>query len=87
MNAGISLEKAQQHITIGSDFDGVINPFINMETVEDMPALKKYILQNFDYHLGSLNDSTKWKSQLDVPGFVEKLFYENGYNYVKNFFQ
>jgi microsomal dipeptidase-like Zn-dependent dipeptidase len=86
VNAGVPLEQAQKQITIGSDFDGIINPFINIATVEDMPALSRYILANFDYYLGSLRDAAKWKSQVNIPAFVEGLFYENGYRYVRNFF-
>lgn len=86
VDAGLNLGEAQTHITIGSDYDGVINPFLNMATVEDMPALKAYILANFGFYLGSLTDSAKWKSRLNIPAFVEGLFYDNGYKYVKNFF-
>ena len=85
-NAGIDLKEAQKHITIGSDYDGMINPFFNMATVQDMPALKNYILSDFGYYLDDLRDSRKWKKQLDIPSFVEGLFYENGYRYIRNFF-
>lgn len=84
--AGIDLNEAQKHITLGSDYDGMINPFVNMATVEDMAGLKNYLLANFGYYLNSLKDAKKWAKQLDIPAFVEGLFYENGYRYVKQFF-
>ena len=86
VEGGIDLQTAQKHITLGTDYDGMINPFVNMATVEDMPALKAHLLRNFGTYLQSLKDSKKWAKQLDVPSFVEGLFYENGYRYVKNFF-
>jgi microsomal dipeptidase-like Zn-dependent dipeptidase len=86
-NAGISIEEAQKHITIGSDFDGMINPFLNIDTVEEMPSLKKYIQMNFRFYLESLTDSAQWVNQLNVNEFAEALFFENGYNYVREFFK
>ena len=85
-NAGLDLKEAQKHITIGSDYDGMINPFVNLSSVEDMPALKQYLLDNFGNYLASLKDSKKWAKQLDIPAFVEGLFYENGYRFLKTFF-
>jgi microsomal dipeptidase-like Zn-dependent dipeptidase len=84
--AGIDLKEAQKHITIGSDYDGMINPFLNMATVQDMPALKNYITANFGFYLASLRDTKKWRKTLDIPAFAEGLFYENGYQYIRNFF-
>jgi len=83
INAGIGLEVAQKHITIGSDFDGLINPFINMPTVKDMGDLKKYLQMNFGFSLESLEDSKLWSHQLDINPFVEDLFYHNGVNFIK----
>lgn len=86
VNAGIPLEEAQKRLTIGSDYDGMINPFINMHSVEDVPTLKNYILANLGFYLGSLQDAARWKNQLDIASFVEGLFYENGYRYIRRFF-
>jgi len=84
IDAGIALETAQQHICMGSDFDGLINPFINMPTVKDMDDLKNYIRKNFSIFLESLEDSKQWQAQLNVAQFVEDLFYNNGFNFVKS---
>lgn len=84
--AGLDLAEAQKHLTIGSDYDGMINPFLNLATVDDLSALKQYLLANLGYYLSSLRDSKKWAKKLDIPVFVEGLFYDNGYRYVKNFF-
>lgn len=83
-NAGIPIEVAQRQITIGSDFDGLINPFINVETVKAMEDLKKYIKKKFGPYLLSLKDSKKWAAQLNVNEFAEDLFYNNGYEFVKS---
>jgi microsomal dipeptidase-like Zn-dependent dipeptidase len=84
INADIALEVACRHIGIGSDFDGLINPFINMSTVKDMHDLKRYIRMNFRFFLESLEDSKLWFGQLDINSFVEDLFYNNGFNFVKS---
>ena len=85
LDAGISIAEAQLHLGIGSDFDGLINPFVNFDTCLDMPALKNYIAAQLRYYLQSLSDSEKWVDQLNVDVFVENLFYNNGYNFVKAF--
>lgn len=84
--AGISIEVAKRHITIGSDYDGFINPFINVATVKDLPELKKYISTQFKYYLETLIDSREWVEQLDIGDFVEDLFFNNGYNFIKQCF-
>ena len=86
VNAGIPITKAKNQITFGSDFDGLINPFLNLETVEEMANLKKYIKMNFRFYLDTLKDSRKWAKELDVDEFVEDLFYDNGYEFVKSRF-
>ena len=86
VNAGIPITKAKNQITFGSDFDGLINPFLNLETVEEMANLKKYIKMNFRFYLDTLKDSRKWAKELDVDEFAEDLFYDNGYEFVKSRF-
>jgi len=86
VDAGISVAEAQQHLSIGSDFDGLVNPFINTQTCLNMGALKKYIVKNLGNFLRQLTDSVKWAGQLNVPAFADDLFYNNGYAFVKAFF-
>ncbi|WP_143309463.1 amidohydrolase family protein [Chitinophaga vietnamensis] len=85
--AQIPLAEAQRHITIGSDFDGLINPFINFSTVQDMHDLKQYIDANFRIYAAALTDSSEWASTFDFDLFTRQLFYQNGYDFVKSFFQ
>lgn len=82
-DAGISIDESSSHICIGSDFDGLINPFLNTPTVKEMADLRKYISMNFQFYLQSLSDAKLWADQLDVDSFLDKLFYNNGYNFVK----
>ncbi|HEY0677420.1 MAG TPA: hypothetical protein VGD17_04000, partial [Chitinophagaceae bacterium] len=86
LDAGISLQQAQKHITIGSDFDGLINPFLNMQVSGDMQELKKYITMNFGFYLETLTDSKQWVNQLNIPAFADDLFYHNGFNFIKSYF-
>lgn len=84
---GIEIKKAQKQITIGSDYDGLINPFFNIATVAQMSNLKSYVRMNFSYFLDSLDDSKKWSKELNIDLFVEDLFYNNGVAFVKSRFQ
>lgn len=84
VNAGIKVKVAQKHITVGSDFDGLINPFPNIETVNAIEDLKKYIKKKFGPYLASLKDSKKWAHELDVNEFAEDFFYNNGFAFVKS---
>lgn len=83
---GIDLKKAQKQITVGSDFDGLINPFLNIATVDKMANLKSYVRMNLDYFLNSMNDSKKWSKEINTTTFVEDLFYNNGISFVKSRF-
>lgn len=83
---GIDIKKAQKQITIGSDYDGLINPFLNISTVDKMSNLKSYVRMNFLYFLDSIDDSKKWSEELKIDSFVEDLFYNNGITFVKSRF-
>lgn len=85
-DAGIPIANAQKSITIGSDYDGFINPFKNIETVEAIPALKEYIRINLDNYFNSSDQSKNWASQLNSESFIEDLFYNNGFNFIKSRF-
>jgi hypothetical protein len=54
---------------------------LNLDTVQEMVALKKYIKMNFKIYLNSLRDSKRWANELDVEQFAEDLFYNNGYEF------
>lgn len=84
--AGIPIARASQHIVLGTDFDGLINPFLNLATVSEMAQLKSYIQLNLRPYLQSLTDSSDWADELDVFPFVEALFYENGARFIRNHF-
>ena len=84
---GIDLKKAQKQITVGSDFDGLINPFLNIYTVDKMVNLKSYVRMNFSYFLDSIDEAQSWSKDLNIDTFVEDLFYNNGIAFVKSRFQ
>ena len=84
---GIDLKKAQKQITVGSDFDGLINPFLNISTVDKMVNLKSYVRMNFSYFLDSIDEAQSWSKDLNIDTFVEDLFYNNGIAFVKSRFQ
>jgi len=86
-NAGIPLATATKHITIGSDFDGVINPFINCQTCLDMPGLKHYIINRLPVFLSQYKDAAQWYKDLGIISFAEDIFYNNGYRFISAYFQ
>ncbi|WP_415328060.1 hypothetical protein [Chryseobacterium sp. MMS23-Vi53] len=83
---GIPINIAQKQITIGTDFDGLINPFINMPTVKNMRDVRSYISMNLKYFLKDLKDSKKWADELNIDIFMEDIFYNNGYRFLKSRF-
>lgn len=87
LDSGIPISKAQKHIAIGTDFDGLINPFINMPTVKNMSEIRNYIHMNFKYFLNDLKDSKIWADKINMDTFMEDLFYHNGYRFVKSRFE
>lgn len=87
LSNGISIETAQKHITIGTDYDGLINPFDVASTVEDIAKLRSFISLNFRYFLEESEDSKVWASQIKMDNFMENLFYWNGYNFIKSRFE
>lgn len=83
---GIPIQTAQKQITIGTDYDGLINPFLNMPTVKRMADVRSYISMNLKYFLRDLKDSKKWADELNIDAFVEDFFYNNGYRFLKSRF-
>lgn len=84
--SGMDLKKAQKQITVGSDYDGLINPFANISTVGRISNLKSYVRMNFPYFLNSMEDSKKWSKEINMDAFIEDLFYNNGITFVKSRF-
>ncbi len=79
----IDMDDAVKCMTIGSDFDGLINPFFTTDAVVAMEKLKKYILKKLKPFLMAHTDSATWAGDFDVKGFCEKLFYTNGRDFIK----
>lgn len=83
LNEGIPLDTACKHITIGSDFDGLINPFFPADSINAMPALKKYIIKKLRTFLLKHSDSAVWAEGLNVGMFCEMLFFTNGRDFIQ----
>ncbi|WP_262152328.1 membrane dipeptidase [Chryseobacterium foetidum] len=86
VNNGISIETAQKHITIGTDYDGLISPFGVTPTVKDIFKLRNYTSLHFRNFLEDLSDAKIWSDQINMDVFMENLFYRNGYNFIKSRF-
>ena len=83
INDGIPLAEAQTKICIGSDFDGIINPFYCLMKVDELPKFKSYLKRHFKDFLGRYTDSRAWRNELDVNMFAEQFFYLNGLSFVQ----
>jgi hypothetical protein len=70
------------HVCIGSDFDGLISPIhccMNAEEFNNFCDSVRYALPDY---------SAQLKIQLGMPAenIVSKIFFDNGYAFIKNYF-
>jgi hypothetical protein len=51
-----------------------------------MINIKQNVQTNLTYFLYSSVNSKVWQEELDIDTFVEYLFYNNGYNFIKKWY-
>ena len=80
-NPAIGIQKAINHICLGSDYDGLINAIDNCKEVDQLGTFRQFTLDKMQRLLdkaGMGNDG------IDVDELVENVFYNNGKNFVLN---
>ncbi|MBL7767913.1 MAG: hypothetical protein JNK20_03020 [Flavipsychrobacter sp.] len=81
--ARIPLRKAIQHICIGSDFDGLINPIDCCNNATELPAFRTEIHRRLKRGKKIWEQAGISKSEVDVDALVEGLFYENAVQFLR----
>ncbi|MBV4360499.1 amidohydrolase family protein [Pinibacter aurantiacus] len=81
-NGGYDPVKALTQVCIGSDFDGLINPIWCCPTVESMDSFKKFFIDQFPFFARANKDIVALPTGFDVRDFANKLFFENGRDFV-----
>ena len=76
------VSKALTQICIGSDFDGLINPIWCCPTVESVADFKGAFIKQFPFFARHNKDQVKLPDNFDVIDFSNKLFFENGQDFV-----
>ncbi len=78
-NPLIGIEKAVKKICLGSDYDGLINAIDNCKQIDKLNEFKQLCLDKLPGLLGKAhldNDG------IDVPSFIDDIFYNNGKEFV-----
>jgi hypothetical protein len=79
--------KSWEHISIGSDFDGIMDPIDICPTTADIPGFYEFLVHNLEFYAEYLQ---KEKTKLFVGKSPEELlnmvFYQNGERFIKKYF-
>lgn len=73
------------HITIGSDFDGIIDPHKIAPTAQSYPDLKNKLKDYFEAYI-EIHKKQKSLSGLSPDNIIEKFFFENGRKFTRKYF-
>lgn len=76
------VDRALGQLCIGSDYDGLINPVWFCETTGGLPRFQKEFEKRFPNYLKSCDLDVN--PNVDVKAFSQKLFFENGRDFVLN---
>jgi len=80
--AGYDQTKAMHQICLGSDFDGLINPVICCDSVDELDEFKAKFIEHFVPFC--IDSKVALPNGFDIHRFAEQLFYENGKSFVLN---
>jgi microsomal dipeptidase-like Zn-dependent dipeptidase len=78
-NPNIGVQKACKQICIGTDYDGLINSIDNCKQVDKLDAFKQLMLSKLK---GLLKNAGLSNDGINIPEFVDDLFYNNGRDFV-----
>ena len=79
--------KSWEHVAIGSDFDGIINPIDLCPSVASIPGFFKFLRRHFafyDWHINGYGNSLACGQSGDI--LLRKVFYENGERFALKYF-
>ena len=74
--------------TIGSDYDGMIDPINGFWTAENLPTLEDYLLmQAHTYMKCSAENLTQTFNRIDPEEIVNRVMGDNAYNFVMKYYR
>jgi len=74
--------------SLGSDFDGIINPLNGFWTAENYPTLSDYLLmQAHNYMKEFANNLTQPQNRIDAEEIVNRVMGDNTYQFVQKFYR
>lgn len=74
--------------TIGSDYDGMIDPLNGFWTAEDYPVLSDYLLKHaYNYMQNSNNELKQSKNKIDPEEIVDRIMGDNAYQFLKKYYK
>lgn len=78
-----------QRICIGSDFDGMINPIDCCKNVTQLEKFKNYLIDNFKDWEKDFTEVTgiKVSSFITPKALMENIFYKNGVEFLREWYQ
>jgi len=73
--------------SLGSDFDGMINPLNGYWTVENYPTLSDYLLiQAYNYRKDFPNNLTQNRNRIDPEEIVNRIMGENTFQFIQKYY-
>lgn len=73
--------------SLGSDFDGMINPLNGYWTAQDYPTLSDYLLkQAYNYIQNDATNLTQKQNHIDPEEIVDRVMGDNAYTFLKNYY-
>jgi microsomal dipeptidase-like Zn-dependent dipeptidase len=82
---GVGNSAAWDHISIGSDFDGVMNPIDVCATAEDIPKLRRMLVK-FIPDFARFTGREDLMYGLSADEIVDRVFYKNGRDFIVKYF-
>jgi len=74
--------------SLGSDYDGMINPINGFWTAEDYPTLADYLLkQAFNYRVQFPGNLTQARNRIDPEEIVDRVMGNNAYNFLQRYYR
>jgi microsomal dipeptidase-like Zn-dependent dipeptidase len=74
--------------SIGSDYDGVVNPINGYWTAENLPTLEDYLLKHaFNYMCGDGKKKLKEFNRLDPEEIVSRMMGGNAYRFIMKYYK
>ncbi|HZK92874.1 MAG TPA: membrane dipeptidase [Prolixibacteraceae bacterium] len=74
--------------SLGSDYDGMINPINGFWTAEDYPTLADYLLkQAFNYTVQLPGNLTQARNRIDPEEIVDRIMGNNAYNFLHRYYR